>query len=383
MDFERVFNRKKDNSVKWNRYPDDVIPLWVADMDFEAAQPIQDSLHRFIQTKVYGYATAPEELAETIISRFKEKYNWKIEREWIVWTPSVVSSIYATANMLGSPPYGVMTSIPVYHPFLDSASVEGRFLQGVPLKKENDRWTMDFDKMERTVTADTKLFILCNPHNPTGTVFRKEELLKLGEFCEKHNLLICSDEIHADIMMDETLEHFPISSISEYAALNSVNLFSPAKAFNIPGLSAAFAIIPNAEIRKKFERAKFHIVPYLFKIGGDAALAAYSESGDWLKQALKYLRNNHDYLFHEINQISGLKMLKSEATYLAWIDYSDLTIDNFASLLEKNGVGVMEASIFNGEKHIRLNFATQRSLLEEAVKRIKLTVDELDIKRVR
>lgn len=377
MNFERIFNRRADGSIKWNKYPENIIPLWVADMDFEVSKPIKNALKQFIETGVYGYAGPSEELTNCIIRNFEEKYKWKIKREWIVWSTSVVSSIYVTAKMISDKPYAVMTSVPVYQPFLEAAKTDGRFLQAVPLKFENEKWQMDFEEMEKQRTADTKLYILCNPHNPVGRMFDKEELLRLSDFCVKSNILLCSDEIHCDVILDESKEHFPVASLSASAAMNTISLFAPGKAYNVAGINSCFAIIPNKKLKEKFEKTKNHLVPYTTKLAGDVALAAYSESGDWLKESLKYLRANQEFLFAEINKIDGLKMRKPEATYLAWIDYSGLGIDNFAELLEKHGVGVMESHIFMGKSHIRLNFGTQRCVLEEAVKRIRAAVEGL------
>jgi cystathionine beta-lyase len=374
MDFERLFDRKKDGSIKWNKYSEDILPMWVADMDFEVAPAIKESLLQYVQTGIYGYAAPNAEHAAVVKDWLFKQYHWEIQKEWIVWLPSVLSGIGTTARLISSQPYAVMTSIPVYRPFIDFAEGDGRYLQAVPLKLHEDKWTMDFEAMENMVTEDTKMYILCNPHNPTGRMYNEVELQGLIDFCERHDILLCSDEIHADIILEKGRKHVPVASLNESAALRTVSLFSAAKAFNIPALNSAFAVIPNAEIRRKFERTKLHTVPNLYKQGADAMLAAYRDSEEWLSASLDYLRSNYAYLYSEIQSIPGLKMLPMEATYLAWIDYSGLGVDTFADILEKHGVGAMEASIFMGEKHIRLNFGTQRFRLEQAVARIKEAV---------
>jgi cystathionine beta-lyase len=377
MDFERLFDRKKDGSIKWNKYSEDILPMWVADMDFEVAPAIKESLLQYVQTGIYGYAAPNDDHAEAVKNWLSKQYHWEIEKEWIVWLPSVLSGIGTTARLISSLPYGVMTSIPVYRPFIDFAEGDGRYLQAVPLKLQDNKWTMDFEAMESMVTDETKMYILCNPHNPTGRMYNEDELKRLVDFCERHDILLCSDEIHADIILEMGRRHIPVASLNESAAMRTVSLFSAAKAFNIPALNSAFAIIPNSEIRKKFERTKLHTVPNLYKQGADAMVAAYRNSEDWLNASLDYLRSNYAYLYSEIQAIPGLKMLPMEATYLAWIDYSDLGVDTFADILENHGVGAMEASIFLGEKHIRLNFGTQRFRLEQAVTRIKEAVEYL------
>lgn len=372
MDFERVYDRRKNGSIKWTRYNEGVIPLWVADMDFEVAGPIREALRRYMDTGIYGYALPPEALADTVREWFRDRYHWEIEKEWIVWLPSVLSGLGTAARYVSAAPYAVMTSTPVYRPFLDIAGAEGRELRAVPLKAGSR--TMDFEAMEAAVTQETRMYILCNPHNPTGRMYSREELEKLAEFCLKHDILICSDDIHADLVLDPARRHIPIASLSPEVAANTISLFSPAKAFNIPALGSAFAIIPDAEHRKGFEKIRLHTVPHMTQLAGDVCKAAYGESAPWLESALDYLRSNHDFLLEEINKIPGLKMHPQEATYLTWIDYSGLGVKDFAACLEKYGVGVIEATVFMGEDHIRLNFATQRHVLEEAVRRIRTAV---------
>jgi len=373
MDFERVYDRKKDGSLKWNKYNEEVIPLWVADMDFEVAEPIRAAVQRYTDAGIYGYAMPPAALAGTVISWLRSRYGWEIEKEWIVWLPSVLSGLGTAARYVSAAPYGVMTSVPVYRPFLDIGSAEGRRLQAVPLKAEG--WTMDFDAMEAALTEDTRVYILCNPHNPTGRMYSRGELEQLADFCLKHDIFILSDEIHADLTLDQHRQHIPVASLSPEVAAQTFSFFSAAKAFNIPALNSAFAVIPDARHREGFDKIRLHTVPNMTLLGGDACRAAFAESGGWLEAALDYLRANHDFLHQEINAIPGLRMNRAEATYLAWIDYSESGIPDFAACLEKYGVGVMEGTVFMGENHIRLNFGTQRHVLEEAVRRIRTAVE--------
>lgn len=375
--FDHKIDRKNHNSIKWTRYPEEVLPMWVADMDFEVAQPIQDAIQNFMDTKIYGYAMPPEELYEVIIKRFKDLYDWEVKREWIVLHPSVVSSIFVTCRMISLQPYSVMTSVPVYYPFMDAARGDGRNLQAVDLIKKDGKWTKDFDKMAEVADESTKLYILCNPHNPTGRIYTEDELNQLVDFCVERDILLLSDEIHADIIMDESQKHIPVAALSEKAAMQTVSLFSSGKAYNMPGINSGFAIIPNPELREKFVVGLEYNVPRMNKLGGDAALAAFRDSNDWLEEVLVYLRKNHEYLYEEINKIDGLKMDQAEATFLAWINYEALGIDNFADALEKNGLGVQEAEQFGAKGHIRLNFGTQFDRVQKAVEIIKKTAEEL------
>lgn len=368
MKFSISLNRRDSGSIKWNRYPESVIPMWVADMDFEAAEPIQSAILKYKDSLVYGYAAPRQDLAAVLVERLKSKYNWDIDLDWIVWLPAILPGIVNTARSISASPYGVMTSVPVYHPFIEIANSDNRFLQAVPLTAD---FKMDFEAMRAAVTEETKLYILSNPHNPTGRMYTKEELLELGNFCNEHKILLCSDEIHADIVIDPSRQHIPVASVSRDIALNSVSLFSPGKAFNIPGISGAFAVIPDDSLRAKFRKTMLNAIPHLGKFGADIMHAAYVESNEWQEESLRYLRQNHDYLLEQINKIEGLEMQACEATYLAWINFSALGDVDFVSHLEKHGVGVIDAKVFMGTKYFRLNFATQKELLEEAVTRIK------------
>ena len=264
-----------------------------------------------------------------------------------------------------------MTATPVYHPFMLETHAAGRTLQKVPLQLENNRWVIDFEALEASVTSQTKLFLLCNPHNPAGTVFTKEEQEKLLEICLKNDIIICSDEIHCDLLLDETKKHLSIATLSPEAAQQTITLLAPSKTFNIAGLGCSMAIIPNDELRAKFIKTKAGLMPMLSAYAYEAALAAYRDGAAWHEELLDYLRQNHQFLLTEINQLKGMKMVPLEATYLAWIDTRESGITDFAQKLEAVGVGVSDGVQFDGAGFIRLNFACPRATLEEVVRRIK------------
>lgn len=375
MDFDKIVDRKNTNSYKWDKYPEDVLPLWVADMDFEVAEPIKKALKKVVEHGVIGYSRTPDELVEVVLRRMKELHNWEIEKEWIVWLPGLVPGLHTAARCISDDYISVMTSSPVYRPFLEAAEIGNRRLLDVPFIWQNDRWEMDFEEMNKSINPSTKLYMLCNPHNPNGRVFSKQELEQLADFCVKNELVLCSDEIHCDLILDESKKHISIASLSKEIEAKSITLLAPSKTFNIAGLGCSFAIIPDQTLREKFEKTKYGMMPMLSAFAMESALAAYKDSESWRMELLKYLRANQSYLLKEINAIDGLKMEPLEATYLAWISFEATGITDFVSHLEKHGVGVQDASIFGGKGYFRLNFATQRANLVEAIKRIRASLN--------
>jgi cystathionine beta-lyase len=375
MDFDKIVDRKNTNSYKWDKYPEDVLPLWVADMDFEVSEPIKKALGKIVEHGVIGYSRTPDELVEVVLHRIKEKHHWEIQKDWIVWLPGLVPGLHTSARCISDDYISVMTSSPVYRPFLEVAEIGNRRLQDVPFIWQNDRWEMDFEEMKKAVNPSTKLYMLCNPHNPNGRVFLKEELKKLADFCVENDLVLCSDEIHCDLILDESKQHISIASLNKDIESRSITLLAPSKTFNIAGLGCSLAVIPNKTLRDKFEKAKYGVMPMLSAFAMESALAAYKDSEPWRKELLVYLRGNHEYLLKEINAIEGLSMEPLEATYLAWINYEGTGIADFVAHLEKHGVGVQDASIFGGKGYFRLNFATQKSNLVEAIKRIRKSLN--------
>ena len=370
--FDQVIDRKNTNSYKWDKYADPtVIPVWVADMDFQAAPPILEALQKVTEHGIFGYSKCPDELYDVVIERLKTRHGWDVKKDWIVWLPGLVPGIGLSIRTVTTEAEAVMTATPVYHPFMLETHAAGRTLQKVPLQLENNRWVIDFEALEASVTPQTKLFLLCNPHNPAGTVFTKEEQEKLLEICLKNDIIICSDEIHCDLLLDETKKHLSIATLSPEAAQQTITLLAPSKTFNIAGLGCSMAIIPNDELRAKFIKTKAGLMPMLSAYAYEAALAAYRDGAAWHDELLDYLRQNHQFLLNEINQLKGMKMVPLEATYLAWIDTRESGIADFAQKLEAVGVGVSDGVQFDGAGFIRLNFACPRATLEEVVRRIK------------
>ncbi|WP_428661176.1 MalY/PatB family protein [Runella sp.] len=370
--FDQIIDLRDVNSYKWDKYADpDVIPVWVADMDFAPAPAITEALNRVTQKGFFGYTHVPDELTEVMIQHLKTKHGWEVKKEWFLWFPGLVPGIALAIRGLTPEGAGVMMTPPVYHPFMLETRSAERVLQKVPLCEKDNRWTFDFDKIKASIIPETKLFLLCNPHNPGGTVFSREELQQLLDICLENNILICSDEIHCDLILDETKHHISIATLSEEAAQNSITLLAPSKTFNIAGLGCSLAVIPNDELRAKFIKAKAGLLTAVSGHAYEAALASYRDGAEWHKELLVYLRQNYKLVDQAVQECKGLKMLPVEATYLAWIDIRQTGMSDAIQRLEKAGVGVSDGIQFDGEGFIRLNFACPRSRLEEVLRRMK------------
>jgi cysteine-S-conjugate beta-lyase len=378
--FDEVIERRNTDSYKWDFFGDDenMIPMPIADMDFRCPEPVINAMRKATEHGVYGYSICPPELINLVIKQTFEKYNWKIEKEWLVWLPGLVPGITTTCKTIGEIGDEIMTTIPVYHPFHLSIGWAQRNLVASTLIEKNERYTFNFDEIERSFTPKTKLFLLCNPYNPGGMVFTKEELQKLSDLCLKHNVIVCSDEIHCELILDKTQKHIPYATLSKEAQDQSITLIAPSKTYNIAGMGCSLAIIPNAEIRAKFEFTKAGMVPSLSRHAYLAALTAYRDCEEWHQELLDYLKINHDFLYERINALPGLKMLKHEATYLAWIDCRASPIKNMLQLLLDHGVRIIDGSLFKGEGFIRLNFGCPYSVLKTAVERIEKAIHGLN-----
>jgi len=372
-DFDELIDRTNTDSYKWDKYKDrDIIPLWVADMDFKAAPPILKALEEVTKQGVIGYWHAPDELADVIVKRLEERHHWKIEKEWIVYLPGLVPGLTLSCMVVGNDGDEIITTVPVYGPFMKAPEAAKKKLVKVQMKLENKRWTFDFDAIRAAITPRTRMFMLCNPYNPAGTVFSKEELQMLIDICLENKIVICSDEIHCDLILDESKKHMSIATLSKEAENQTITLLSPSKTFNIAGLGCSFAVIPNDEIRTKFTNLKYIVEPMSSAYAYQAALSAYRDCDEWHEQLLAYLRINHDYVLYEMNAITGFSMMPLESTYLAWIDTRESGNDNIAEILENAGVGVSEGGFyFEGRGFIRLNFGTQMRRLETAIWRMR------------
>ena len=377
VNFDTLIDRANSDSLKWGRYKGtDILPMWVADSDFCVAPAIADALKQRIEHGVFGYAKASTELIEIVVERMWRLYQWRIKPEWLVWQPGVVNGLNLACRIVGSSGDGVFAPSVVYPPFTDAPELSARCLRPVPMIQSDLRWVINVDWLAQNISRDDQLLLLCNPHNPGGTVYTRQELNCLAELIVARDLVICTDEIHGDLILDADKKHVPIASLNKEIEARSITLMAPSKTFNTPGLGCSFAIIPNLELRRQYKKAKQGIVPYVTALGYVAAQAAYQSGDDWNRQQVDYLRSNRDYLLREINAIKGLRLDSVEATYLAWIDVSELGLKNPAKFFKQAGVGLSAGREFGDERFMRMNFGCPRSLVEEAVTRIRLAVSD-------
>lgn len=376
FDFNEIIDRGPTASYKWDKYGDrDVIPLWVADMDFRSAPAIIEGLQERISHGIFGYTRAPDNLVKAVVAALRDDYDWTVDPDWIVWLPGVVSGLNVLCRAIGSCGDEVITLTPVYPPFLSAPALAGRALVRVPLHVEGARWTCDMDALERAVSERTRLMLLCSPHNPVGRVWSRDEVAALADFAERHDLILGSDEIHAGLILDEGTPHIPAATVSRGVAARTVTLMAPSKTFNIPGLGCSFAVIQDRRLRVAFCHSMEGIVPHVNLLGYVAAQAAYEKGRSWHIESLAYLRDNRNLVEREIEAMPGLSMTHVEATYLAWIDARKTGIADPAGFFEQAGVGLSDGVDFGGPGYVRLNFGCPRSLLIEALRRMREALD--------
>lgn len=371
-DFDRVIDRAGTSSLKWDKYAGrDILPLWVADMDFAAPPEVLDALHARLEHGVFGYTRSPASANAAVVDYLRDRYDWHIEPSWIVWLPGLVPGINLACRALGEAGDAVMTFTPVYPPFLSAPGLNQRELINVPLRQEEDEWRLDFAAMQAAITPQTRLLILCHPHNPVGRIWQRIELEQLADFAHEHHLTVVSDEIHCDLLLDEGARHIPLASLSADAATRSITLMAPSKTYNIPGLACAFAVIADAPLRHAYQRAMRGIMPEINLLGFTATEAAFRHGGAWRDALLAYLRGNRDRVVAALDGVGGLKVTCPQATYLAWIDCRSSGIDHPQRFFENAGVGLSDGADFGLPGFVRLNFGCPRATLDEALARIR------------
>jgi len=383
-DFDSVVDRRNTQSSKWAVKDifgrDDVLPMWVADMDFPVAEPIIEAIRKRAEHPIYGYTEVTQGLLESLAERMERKYRWKVNPEWILITPGVVPALNAAVRAFSLPGESVVIQCPVYPPFSGAVLNNDRVVANNQLKIRDNKYQVDFEDLESQFSSKkARLMILCSPHNPVGRVWTREELLKMGETVLRHRGIMVSDEIHGEIVF-KGYRHIPFASLSKEFEQNSVTCVAPSKTFNLPGLHTAMAIIPDAELRKRFNRARAGIMgsPGLFGLA--AAEAAFRYGDEWLEQLLDYLEGNVDLTMEYFkDRIPEIKPYRPEGTYLVWLDCRGLGMDHkdlspFFS--EKARVGMVDGYSFGpgGEGYMRLNVGCPRSILEEGLRRIEEAV---------
>ncbi len=371
FDFGSTPDRRNTASQKWEKYAGrDVIPLWVADMDFTSPEVVQQALHARIDHGVMGYTLPPASLVEAVREYLQSRYAWTIEPDWLVWLPGLVTGLNVACRAVGSSGDEVVTATPVYPPFLTAPIHAGRKLVQVPMTADRNRWQWDLDRLEAVAGARARLLLLCSPHNPVGRVFAREELERLVDWCDRRDVVICSDEIHCDLVLERDCPHIPTATLSTFARDRTITLMAPSKTFNIPGLGCAFAVIAAPGLRRCFRRAMAGIVPSVNLMGYTAAEAAYRHGWAWHAALLDVLRANRDRVHAAVNAMPGLSAWPVEATYLTWIDARPSGIEQPAAFFEKGGVGLSDGAEFGFPGFARLNFGCAPGLLEKALARM-------------
>jgi cystathionine beta-lyase len=377
--FDRVPNRRIPGVVKWTYYPqEDLLPMWVADMDFPSPKPILDALRAALNNGVLGYELASKELLETVAARMDRLYRWKVKPEWVVPVTGIVSGFNIAARAFGSPRKGYLVQPPVYNEFHEIKKNVGlrqfdapfvKHVRGNILHYEID-WDL-FKKQARKVN----MFLLCSPNNPLGIVFSRKDLMRMAEICLEHKVLMVSDEIHSELLLDDK-KFTPMAKLSSEIANNTITLIAPSKTFNVPGLFCGFAIISNKELHDRYVKVVEQLRMHVASLGLRAAQAAFSgQCDEWLKELRYYLTDNRDFLVDYVTKnMPGVRVTIPQATYLAWLDFTQIELEQspFQFFFDKAKVALADGAIYgeNGKGHVRLNFGTSRKILQQGLDRM-------------
>ncbi len=378
FDFETVAPRHLEDSLKWSKYRGrEILPMWVADMDFLSPPVVIEAIKERADQGVFGYGGPTKSQVEVVQEALQREFNWSVKSEWLVWLPGLVSGLSVTCRAVGKSGDGVLVNTPVYPPFLKIPGLMDRNLQAVSLDGDNTRgWTMERENFAAALTQDTSLFLLCHPHNPVGRMWTEAELTMMAEECLKKDVIICSDEIHNQLILDTNRRHQPMATLGDEIAARTITLIAPSKTFNVPGLGCSLAIIPDDSIRRRFEHAALGIVPHVNVLGLAAAEACWRHGGPWLEALISHLRGNRDYLQSRVMQFDGVTMPEVEATYLAWLDVQKLGLDDPAAHFESHGVGLSDGKEFRGNGYLRFNFGCSRAILADACDRMQNAVND-------
>jgi cysteine-S-conjugate beta-lyase len=396
--FNQFCDRNQTDCLKWDMMESifgsgDLIPLWVADMDLPVAKPIIDALEKRVEHPFYGYTQPGSGVINSVVERMKRKFDWNIKPEWIVFTPGVVPALHVAVRSLTHPGDEVILQEPAYHPFFPVVTNSGCKIVNNGLKLVKGRYEMDYENLEEKFHPKTrplngqgriKTIIFCNPHNPVGRLWKRDEIIRMGEIVINNGSVVISDEIHCEILF-KGHKHTPFASISNEFEQNSIVCMSPSKTFNLAGLEVSSIIIPNKKLRENFINTRSGIVPNPNLFGYTAMEAAYRYGDDWLEQVLEYLHGNLNYLKdYFAKKIPRIKVIEPEGTYLIWLDCRDLCMDNngLSNFMRKKArVGLEDGFIFgeSGSGFMRMNIACPRYILKEALIRIETAVSVLDV----
>jgi cystathionine beta-lyase len=372
MNFSDKPDRKASKAYKWEKYiGTGILPMWIADTEFRCAEPILKALHKRIEDGLLGYTLPAHDTdaINAIVNWCEKQYNWQVDPKWIVWTPGVVPAFNVAIQACCVAGDTVIMQTPNYPPLLAAPGINGLNRACVPTIEVDGRWTIDFNALE-SAAADPKatIFIMCNPMNPVGSVLTQAELDRVASICRKHEVMLCSDEIHCDLILDD-VNHLPAGAHKELSE-HSITLMAASKTFNVAGLGTSFAIIPNTALRTAFNKSARGIVPWVTVTGLTATNAAFRLCDDWHKAQLDYLKDNRDYLVSEINKIPGLRAISPAATFLLWVDASGLNVSNTQNWCEEKGIGPSPGRDFGEKDFFRLNFGCSRDYLVEAITKL-------------
>ncbi len=372
--FDAVHERRGTGSSKWSKYPSDILPMWVADMDFPAAPEIVDAIRNRLEHPILGYGVARDELRARIVADLQSKYSWTIAPGDIVFLPGVEPGFNMALKAMLKPGDGLVVQTPVYRPILNAPGHWDLLRHDAPLRPGQSSYAVDFDSLTAALSKSRAL-LFCNPQNPTGKVFTAGELGEIAALCEKSDALVISDEIHCDLLFDGR-HHIPIATLSEDAANRTITLMAASKTYNIAGLKTAFAIIQNPSIQEKFIQSRLGMVDSVNILGLEATLAAYTSASKWKAAMLAYVEAGRNFLSEQIAaRFPNIRLIKAEGTFLAWLDCSEMGLapDPQTFFLEHGKVGFSAGAEF-GEgyaNHVRVNFGCPRSLLEDGLNRME------------
>lgn len=387
--FDEIIDLSQSRLVKWE-YPSPFLPfstespplpLWIADMDFKSPDEVQQALHDVVRNGLFSYTQASEAVFEAIIQWQQQYHHWQVRKEWILLTPGVVNSINLIIQTLTKPGDGVLLQPPIYNAFYQSIRLNERAVIAAPLTEVGSRYRVDLDAFERAITPNTRLFLLCNPHNPTGNVWQQNELRAMGEICLRHGVMVISDEIHQDLVLSPDKRYQPFASLSDTFSANSITCLSPSKTFNLAGLHTAILVIPNPELREAlkhtYARCGTHI-PNL--LGLSACEAAYRHGGQWLSALLDYLRVNRAVLQDALAQMPQITLFDADALYLGWLDFRHSGIapnELHSTLLRRAGLWLDDGNKFGADYcgFARINFACRKAVLCRALNQLQHLFD--------
>ena len=380
---EPPIDRRGTSSEKWAKYAGrDVLPLWVADMDLPTAPFVLDAVRERLEHPILGYTAPPARMAEAFVAWMQRRYGWRVDEEWLVWIPGVVPGFNVAARAVAREGRDLVIPAPVYGPILKVPGNVG--LRGVisPLALTRGRWEMDMDDLAAKTSSATAAILFCNPQNPTGRVYDRDELEAIAELALRNDAVVISDEIHCPIILEETKRHIPIASLRGEVEARSISLFAPTKAFNFPGLNAAVAVIPDPRLRERYESVGTGLISTHSPLAFAALTAAFEDDTDWLDEQNAFLAGNARRLEAAVAGIDGLRTTTVEGTYLAWLDVSALGLDAAAAAFEDHGLGLHAGEEFGGPGFLRFNFGCPRSILDQAIGRLAKAAEELATKPV-